>query len=95
MDRYGTLGTSEEREDLARGQCPVCGSRTWIGGPAGGLCVNVACAECGCWWNVCLYQGALVHFEPISPAPEGTRRTDPGPLGQVAIPPTLNVRLVI
>ena len=70
---------------------------TFVGGPQGGLAVNVGCAECDSWWNLTVITEELlpdrvrgpavvwVHHA-ISKPPEGTRRTEPGPLFEVAKP---------
>ena len=33
------------------GECPDCGNKSWYEGPAGGMSVNIKCAQCGLWLN--------------------------------------------
>lgn len=55
------------------GTCPDCGSNDFYMGPRGGMAMNIGCANdmCGSWFNTCVWNHTLVHFDRISaPSPK-------------------------
>ena len=45
-----------EKQQIAKGLCPDCGSREWYQGPSGGMTTNYTCAgkDCGHRFNIAI-----------------------------------------
>lgn len=55
--------------DLSKG-CPDCGCRRYFEGPAGGACINVMCADCQQWFNLCTFDGTAERLNAKGPNKE-------------------------
>jgi hypothetical protein len=42
-----------KKEFYKKGKLPCCGNTKFIEGPSGGLSLNIKCAACGEWFNIC------------------------------------------
>lgn len=38
---------------------PCCGSKSFIEGPTGGLCINIKCTQCNTWFNITPILGTI------------------------------------
>ncbi len=59
--------TEDEKAQLARGQCPFCGSSDMLAGPWGGLARNWRCAneKCQAGFNIATSLGVFWYAELI------------------------------
>lgn len=73
----GEMTEWERRHIQQAGKCPDCGTGGLLGGPQGGLCMNVKCDNCGV--QLCIAfsgDGTLYFAERIA---ESTQVPVPGP----------------
>jgi hypothetical protein len=58
---------------ISAGNCPICGNRGFVIGPAGGAALNVECSSlpCRARYNVVYFSGRALMAHPIPREDEG------------------------